>query len=118
LLPFAAEQLGSLKPYRGALRWVIELGSPAGARAEAARVVANTRAGGYPFAPFRVIGIPGAVGYRAGTSSQSGDNILFADGRFAYLVGDGWSPGGKPARAALIAAAQNLYKRVRGHPAA
>jgi hypothetical protein len=114
----ATEQLGSLKPYRGGLSWVTELGSTAKARAEVARTIAITRAAGYPFAPFKVIGIPGAVAYRAGTSSQGGDNILFADGRFAYLVGDGWGPGGKPARPALIAAAQNLYKRVHGHPAA
>jgi hypothetical protein len=49
-----------------------------------------------------------------GTSSSGGDNVLFSDGRFLYFVGVGWSPGGKPARAALIAAAQTLYKRVGG----
>jgi hypothetical protein len=37
-----------------------------------------------------------------------------SDGRFVYFVGVGWS-GGKPARAALISAAQKQYKRVRGH---
>ena len=114
----AAEQLGSLKRYRGGLSWVTELGSPAKARAEVARTIAITRAAGYPFAPFKVIGVPGAVAYRAGTSSQGGDNVLFADGRFAYLVGDGWSTGGTPARPALIAAVQSLYERVHGHPAA
>ena len=63
---------------------------------------------------FVVGGIPTASAFRLGTSSSGGDNILFADGRFLYFVGVGWSTGAKPARTALIAAAQTLYKRVRG----
>jgi hypothetical protein len=60
-------------------------------------------------------GIATASGFRLGNSSSGGDNIVFSDGRFLYFVGVGWSAGAKPARGALIAAAQMLYKRVRGH---
>jgi hypothetical protein len=41
--------------------------------------------------------------------------VLTLTGVLVYFVGIGWSGGGKPARAALIAAAQKQYKRVRGH---
>ena len=45
-----------------------------------------------------------------------GDNVYFADGNFLYLVGQGWSSRDKkpPTRAALLAAVQKLYARVRG----
>jgi hypothetical protein len=111
-----AEQLGSRAPNRGGLSWVAELGSPAGARAEVARVVSTTRANSHPFARFSVTGIPGAVGFWSGTASQGGENIVFADGLFAYLIGDGWGSAGKSVRPALIAAAHTLYKRVHGRP--
>ena len=71
-----------------------------------------------PVSRFVVAGIPTASAFRLGTSSSGGDNILFTDGRFLYFVGIGWSTGGKPARAALIAAARSLFERVHGHPAA
>jgi hypothetical protein len=113
----ATEQLGSLKANRGGLSWAMELGSPAAAKSELAKEVRSDESHG-PVARFVVGGVPSAVAFRLGTSSSGGDNILFSDGRFLYFVGDGWSPGGKPARAALIAAAQTLYKRVRGRTAA
>jgi hypothetical protein len=113
----AAEQLGSLKANRGGLSWAMELGSPAAAKSELAKQVRSDESHG-PVARFVVGGVPSAVAFRLGTTSSGGDNILFSDGRFLYFVGDGWSPGGRPARAALIAAAQTLYKRVRGHAAA
>jgi hypothetical protein len=110
----AAEQLGSLTAHRGGLSWAMELGSPADAQSELAKEVRSDGSHG-PVSRFFVGGIPEASGFRLGTSSSGGDNIVFSDGRFLYFVGVGWSNGAKPARAALIAAAQTLYKRVRGH---
>ena len=92
----------------------MELGSSADARSELAKEVRSDESHG-PASRFVVGAIPTASAFRLGTSSSGGDNILFTDGRFLYFVGVGWSTGGKPARAALIAAAQTLYKRVRGH---
>ena len=109
------EQLGSLTAHRGGLSWAMELGSPADAKAEVAKEVAEDQTHGR-FSRFSVGGIPTVSAFRLGTNSNGGDNILFADGRFAYFVGDGWNNGGTPARAALIAAAHSLYKRVHGHP--
>jgi hypothetical protein len=110
----AAEQLGSLTANRGGLSWAMQLGSSADAKSELAKEVRSDESHG-PVSRFVVGGIPTASAFRLGTSSSGGDNILFSDGRFLYFVGIGWSNGGKPARAALIAAAQTLYKRVRGH---
>jgi hypothetical protein len=112
----AVEQLGSLTANRGGLSWAMELGSPADAKSELAKETRSDKTHG-PVSRFVVDGIPTASAFRLGTSSNGGDNILFSDGRFLYFVGDGWSTGGTPARAALIAAAQTLYKRVRGHAA-
>jgi hypothetical protein len=110
----AVEQLGSRTANRGGLSWAMELGSPAGARSELAKETRSDTSHGSA-ARFVVGGIPRASAFRLDTSSDGGDNVLFSDGRFLYFVGDGWSTGGKPARAALIAAAQSLYRRVRGH---
>jgi hypothetical protein len=111
------EQLGSLTAHRGGLSWAMELGSPASARSEVAHEVTEDQTHG-PVSRFRLGGIATAFAFRLGTNSSGGDNILFSDGRFAYFVGVGWDSSGKPARAGLIAAAQSLYKRVHGHPAA
>ena len=110
----AAEQLGSLTANRGGLSWAMELGSSADAKSELAKEVRSDESHG-PVSRFVVGGIATASAFRLGNGSSGGDNILFADGRFLYFVGVGWSTGAKPARAALIAAAQVLYKRVRGH---
>ena len=61
----------------------------------------------------------GAHGYHVAGGGQFGENILFADGPFLYLAGEGWSAGANnpPTRAGLIAAVTKLYKRVHGHPA-
>jgi hypothetical protein len=109
----AVEQLGSLTANRGGLSWAMELGSAADAKSELEQEMRNDESHG-PVSRFVVDGIPTASAFRLGTSSNGGDNILFSNGRFLYFVGDGWSTGGKPARAALIAAAQTLYERVRG----
>jgi hypothetical protein len=113
----AVEQLGSRTADRGGLSWAMELGSPTDAKSELAEEARSDQAQG-PVSRFVVGGIPAASAFRLGTSSSGGDNILFSDGRFLYFVGAGWSTPGKPARAALIAAAQTLYKRVRGHATA
>jgi hypothetical protein len=110
----AAEELGSRTASRGGLSGAMELGSPADAHSELLKEVRSDQGSGGA-SRFAVRGIPTASAFRLGTSSSGGDNILFSDGRFLYFVGVGWSDGGKPARAALIAAAQTLYKRVRGH---
>ena len=65
---------------------------------------------------FRVSTIPGAVGF----GGSGGENIVFADGTFLYLVGNAWAARSthNPRHAALIAATTKLYQRVHGHPAA
>jgi hypothetical protein len=105
---------------RGGYSFTVELGSPAGAQAEVARLVGAWNAANTPnpASRFSVAGIPAATGQRFGTSSNGSDHILFTDGKFAYHVGFHWGAGTKPARPALITAAQKLYKRVHGHPAA
>jgi len=113
----AAEQLGSLTANRGGLSWAMELGSSAGARSELVKEVRSDESHGL-VSRFAVRGIPAVSAFRLGTSSSGGDNILFSDGRFLYFVGIAWSNGARPARAALIAAAHSLYKRVHGQPAA
>lgn len=103
----------------GGYSFTVELGSPTGAQAEVARLVGDWKANTTPepVSPFSVTAIPTATGYRFGTSSNGSDHILFTDGRYAYHVGFHWGAGTKPARAALVTAAQKLYKRVHGHPA-
>jgi len=67
---------------------------------------------------FRVKKIPGAVGYGFTGSGEGGENVLFADGSFLYLVGYGWIGNAhSPKHSALIDAATELYVRVHGHPA-
>lgn len=104
----------------GGYSFTVELGSPTGAQAEVARLVSDWKANTAPepVSPFRIAGIPAATGYRFGSSLNGSDHILFTDGKFTYHVGFHWGAGTKPARAALIAAAQKLYKRIHGHPAA
>jgi hypothetical protein len=101
------------------LSWVMQLGSAAAARAERKRDLAEYEAaGGGSFTTFSVPMIPGARGYLESGGGSGGENILFADGPFLFLVGQGWSASEKkPTRAGLIAAANKLYERVHGHPA-
>jgi hypothetical protein len=54
------------------------------------------------------------VGFHAGTGF-SGDNVMFTDGPFVYLIGNGWTVGAKkPPRSGLLAAVTKLYQRVHG----
>jgi hypothetical protein len=63
---------------------------------------------------FSVSGIPGAVGFEQKQSTQRGSNVGFTAGRYMYLVGVGWQGGSSNEipNKTLIAAAQQLYKRV------
>jgi hypothetical protein len=119
-----SRQLGTrTKVSFGGLSWVMQLRSAAAARAELAanvRDAKDTTKPPFTYAPFAVTAIPDAHGYHLAGGGGSGDNVVFADGPFVYLVGVGSS--GKtssgPTRAQLIAAAKRLYTRVRGHPPA
>jgi hypothetical protein len=117
-------QLGTRQqePFAG-LSWAMQLGSAASARAEIVANVRNAKATAKPpkstYAAFSVVTIPDAHGYHVSDSGGSGDNVVFADGPFVYLVGIGSAGTTRtgPTRAQLIAAAKRLYKRIHGHPA-
>lgn len=67
---------------------------------------------------FPVSGIPGAIGFESTGGTGGGRNVAFADGRYYYLVGDGWNSSSKDAvpRDKLIAAALTLYRKVHSEP--
>jgi hypothetical protein len=101
---------------------VAQFGSAASARSELKaaltwnKALTTVRRGS--FSAFSVPTIPGARGYESSGRGVIGENILFADGPFVYLVGQGWYTRDKPpARTGLITAATTLYRRVHGHPA-
>ncbi len=83
------------------------------ARAELAAEVSQVHAHGRVTA-FAVPGIPGARGFASSGAQSSGVNVAFVDGSYYYLVGAGWPAGypHPPTQAALIAAAESLYRRV------
>jgi hypothetical protein len=110
-----AEFLDDAQGPRTGLSTVMQLGSAASARAELAAEVRFETTYQAPLT-FRVSTIPGAVGFGGG----GGENIVFADGPFLYLVGNAvlGSMTHNPKHAALIEAATKLYQRVHGHPAA
>lgn len=62
-----------------------------------------------PYAPFKVTGIPHAVGFSIGPIA-AGINIAFSDGAYYYLVGQ--EAGSTAAIANLNTAARHLYHRV------
>jgi hypothetical protein len=91
--------------------------SPAAARDAHAFYVSQykapeARAVGGAYAPFKVSGIPGAVGFSRGGVNGGGINVTFADGAYYYLVGQ--EGGSATAVAHLAAAARHLYHRVHG----
>ena len=118
-----SEYLGLGQSLRAGISWVMQLGSPAAARAELAAGLRGFKAqyvaAGGSFSAYSVGAIPGARGFRVAGNGQVGENVYFADGPFLYLVGEGWSTAVKkpPTRADLIAAVEKLYERVHGHPA-
>jgi urease gamma subunit len=109
---------------RAAVSWVMRLGSAQAARREVTAAVRDAMADGkergHRYVAFSVEGIRGARGFRLTSPGSAGDNVMFADGPFVYLVGTKWDPFTRrpPPRANLVAAARTLYKRVRGHPPA
>jgi hypothetical protein len=116
-----AEFLDNAQGPQNGLSWVMQLGSAASARAELIALDRFEKAQGQAEETFRVSAIPGAVGFGAGNpnGASGGENIVFADGSFLFLVGNGWSGSThNPRHAALIEAATKLYQRVHGHPAA
>lgn len=62
---------------------------------------------------FVVTGIPGARGFGSDMSTTDA-NVAFPVGSYYYVVGFSAPSGSAPTRAQLIAAAQGLYRRVRG----
>ena len=117
-----AEFLDDTQGPRNGLSYVMQLGSASSARAQLAAEVRFEKAQGQAQETFSVHAIPGAVGFGSSNpngTSGGGENVVFADGPFFYLVGNGWSGSThNPRHAALIEAATTLYERVRGHPAA
>jgi hypothetical protein len=97
---------------------VEQFGSPTAARAEVARQYAQQAKPmpGGSLTTFAVPGIPGARAYK-GTSAQFGGyNVLWADGRYYYLVGAGWPASDRhpPSRSLVVSAAQHVYRRDHG----
>jgi hypothetical protein len=94
---------------------VQQFGSPAAARDAQAFYVSKSKASGAAgsggaYAPFKVSGIPGAVGFSRGGVNGGGLNIVFSDGAYYYFVGQ--EGGSATAVANLNAAARHLYHRV------
>jgi hypothetical protein len=96
------------------LSLAMQLRSPQAARSALSFYVAGFQAPGSAagaYAPFKVTGIPGAVGYSLG-GANGGINIAFNAGDYYLLVGQ---EGGSPtAIRHLSAAARHLYDRVLG----
>jgi len=118
---FKSTLLESLGSHAG-ISWVMELASPASARAALATTFhySTLPVGGVKLlATFSDPAVPGSRGYEVSGHGSHGQNILFADGPFLYLLGDGWLNGSTnpPTRFALLAGLTRLYKRVHGHPA-
>ena len=64
------------------------------------------------YAPFKVTGIPHAVGFSIGGVNGGGINVNFSDGAYYYLIGQ--ESGSTAAIAHLNTAARHLYHRVHG----
>jgi hypothetical protein len=99
---------------------VEQFGSPAGARAEAKRLYAEQvkPMPGTHLTTFATPGVPGARAYKVTSTQFGGYNILWADGRYYYLVGAGW-PGSDqhpPSQAFIVSAARQIYQRDHGLP--
>jgi hypothetical protein len=99
---------------------VEQFGSTAAAHAEAAAQYKQFTApsAGGPVVPFVVTGVPGARAYKATSPQFDGYNVLFADGRYYYLIGAGWAANDRhpPSRALVVTAAQHEYQRVHALP--
>jgi hypothetical protein len=99
---------------------VEQFGSPTAALAEVIRQYAQQTKPmpGGRVTTFAVPGIPGARAYKASSAQFGGYNLLWADGRYYYLVGAGW-PGSDPhppSRSLVVTAAQHVYQRDHALP--
>jgi hypothetical protein len=114
-LGFIAGIIEQLGPAHGggvtgeAISVVEQFSSAHGASGEVAAQLKQARARGD--STFAVSGIPGAGGFGSSTASPPDANVAFPVGPYYYLIGFGSSA---PTRSQLIAAAQRLYRRVRG----
>lgn len=114
-----SEYLDDAQGPQNGVCWVMQLGSAASARAELAATVSYEKSSGNAPHIFRLEAIPGAVDFGGPSGPSSvGENIVFADGPFLYLLGNAWSGSQHNAKhTTLIQAATKLYHRVHGHPA-
>jgi hypothetical protein len=109
-LGFVAAASQNLASAKGpGLSLVEQFRAPKGARSEFVSQVTT-----FKFSPgvkqFPVSGIPNAFGFSV---ASGGENVVFPDGSYYYVVGAAW-PSTAANRAAVIASAQKLYQRVHG----
>jgi hypothetical protein len=109
-----SEQLAPAQPgeaNKEAISLVEQFRSAHGANDEVAAQLKQALARGE--SAFAVAGIPGARGFGS-SASQADANVAFPVGAYYYLVGFDAPSASAPTHAQLIAAAQRLYRRVRG----
>ncbi len=117
-LGFVAAVRERLAPTNGtaaeALSIVEQFASQTAASAELAAQLRMSEARGAR--AFAVPGIPGATGFGGSHGQTTGINVAFTAGPYYYLVGAGWPTGtpNAPTRAAVVAAAEHLYRRLYG----
>ena len=100
---------------QGALSVVEQFRSPASARSEFAHELAIFEGqAGTSFVPFKVSGVPGAVGFGESGPSGGGINVAWADGDYYYLVGETVPSITKSTESTLTTAAHHLYRRTHG----
>jgi hypothetical protein len=92
---------------------VARFGSEHGARAEAARELAAARQSPGRFSSYRVAGMPGAFGFMIDRGTVVERDVVFAAGRYVYLVGVTYRTGTSTAVPAswLTGAAVELSER-------
>jgi hypothetical protein len=98
-----------------AISLVIELGSPAAAKREAAgqlRSAIAAQGSGAPIKRFTVAGVPGASGFTASLPGSGAANVVFVEGSCVLLIGDFNPPGSltAPLHHAVVA----VYRRTHG----
>jgi hypothetical protein len=92
---------------------VARFASEHGARAEAARELAAARQSPGRFSSYRVAGVPGAYGFTSDRGTVVERDVVFAAGRYVYLVGVTYRKGASTAVPAswLTGAAVELAER-------
>lgn len=89
--------------------------TPTAARSEVAVQEAYSKQGLGPtdrYFTFAAPGIPTGHGFGVSSTGSAGMNVVFADGDYYYLVGEGGGALSDLKHSALVAAAQSLYRRV------